>query len=72
MMYLGISWHIMGNKIERESSKPCKIGGILLKVNAGSNFGILVLYAGAKIWVSYPWSNVPPGDQWDCPPGDSE
>jgi len=44
----------MGNKIERESSKPCKIGGILLKVNAGSNFGILVLYAGAKIWVSYP------------------
>ena len=43
----------MGNKIERESSKPCRIGGILLKVNAESNSGISVLYAGAEIWVSY-------------------
>jgi len=40
-MYLEILEHTMGNKIERESSKPCKICGVLLKVNAESNSGIL-------------------------------
>jgi len=54
MMYVGILWCIVCNKIGRESSKLCKICCILLKLDAGSNSGNLMFFAGTEIWDLYP------------------
>jgi len=44
----------MSDMIESGSNKLRKTDGVLLEVKEESNSGILVLSAGAEIWVWYP------------------
>jgi len=44
----------MSDMIESGSNQLCETDGALLEVKAESNSEILVLSAGAEIWVWYP------------------